>query len=160
MITRRRILAAAAGLAVPATALAAWDKGEAVDLPRLDLLDGSAFDPAVLKGRVVVLEFWASWCPYCAKQNPYIEALHRAHQARGLEVLAVSIDKSRKAAADYMQAKGYTFRAGMVNPAYERIYRLRRGLPQLYVIGRDGRIAMVEPGEMFEEEIRDIARLL
>jgi hypothetical protein len=59
-----------------------------------------------------------------------------------------------------MRTKGYSFRAGMVNPAYERIYRLRRGLPQVYVIGRDSRIARIDMGEMFEEDIRDIATLL
>ena len=48
----------------------------------------------------------------------------------------------------------------MVNPAYERIFRLRRGLPQLYVLDRSGKIARIEMGEMFEEDIRDIAGLL
>jgi len=160
MTTRRQIIAATAASMLARPAAAAWGQGEVVQLPPLTLLDGSTFDPAVLKGKVVVLEFWATWCPFCAKQNPHVEALHRAHQARGLEVLAVSIDKTAKAAADYMRTKGYSFRAGMVNPAYERIYRLRRGLPQVYVIGRDSRIARIDMGEMFEEDIRDIATLL
>ena len=160
MTSRRQFLATASATLLAGPAAAAWDQGEVVHLPPLALLDGSAFDPAVLKGKVVMLEFWATWCPFCAKQNPHMEALHRAHQARGLEILAVSIDKSAKAAADYMRAKGYSFRAGMLNPAYERIYRLRRALPQVYVIGRDSRVARIDLGEMFEEDIRDIARLL
>lgn len=160
MTSRRQVLVAATSALIARPATAAWDQGEAVQLPSLTLLDGRTFDPATLKGKLVVLEFWASWCPFCAKQNPHVEALHRAQQARGLEVLAVSIDKTAKAASDYMRAKGYTFRAGMVNPAYERIYRLRRGLPQVYVIGRDGKVARTELGEMFEDDIRDIAKLL
>jgi thiol-disulfide isomerase/thioredoxin len=160
MTTRRQVLVAATSALMARPAAAAWDQGEAVQLPSLTLLDGRTFDPATLKGKLVMLEFWASWCPFCAKQNPHVEALHRAQQARGLEVLAVSIDKTAKAASDYMRAKGYTFRAGMVNPAYERIYRLRRGLPQVYVIGRDGKVARTELGEMFEDDIRDIAKLL
>jgi thiol-disulfide isomerase/thioredoxin len=163
MQTRRRLIASATALAVlgmPARAHAAWDKGEAVTLPPLTFLDGSVLDPSSLKGKVVVLEFWASWCPYCAKQNPLIEALHREHQARGLEVVAVSIDKTAKAASDYLKARGYTFKAGMATPAYEAIRRLRKGLPQTYVIGRDGRIRQIEMGEMFEEEIRAFAQYL
>lgn len=160
MQTRRQFLALAGVLASPGVALAAWDKGASVELPALTLLDGNALDTGALKGRVVVLEFWASWCPFCARQNPHIEALYRANRARGLEVVAVSIDKSAKAASDYMNSHGYTFKAGMVNPAYERIYRLRRGLPQTYVLDRSGKIARVEMGEMFEEDIRDIAGLL
>ncbi len=160
MMRRRDFLALAAGAALPGTAFGAWNKGEAVILPPLTLLDGRPLDRASLRGKVVVLEFWASWCPFCARQNPHIEALYRAHRSRGLEVLAISIDKTQKAAADYLKSHGYTFPAAMQNPAYERIYRLRRGLPQSYVIGRDGRLVLVEMGEMFEEDIRDIAKLL
>ena len=160
MQARRKFLAFACAIATPGLALAAWDKGASVELPALTLLDGNALDRDALKGRVVVLEFWASWCPFCARQNPHIEALYRANRARGLEVVAVSIDKSAKAATDYMKSHAFTFEVGMVNPAYERIFRLRRGLPQLYVLDRSGKIARIEMGEMFEEDIRDIAGLL
>ena len=160
MVRRRDFLLLAAGAALPVTAFGAWNKGDAVALPPLTLLDGRLLDPLSLRGKVVVLEFWASWCPFCARQNPHIEALYRAHRSTGLEVLAISIDKTQKAAADYLKSHGYTFPAAMQNPAYERIYRLRRGLPQSYVIGRDSRLVLVEMGEMFEEDIRDIAKLL
>ena len=160
MMRRRDFLALAAGTALPGTAFGAWNKGDAVTLPPLTLLDGRLLDQVTLKGKVVVLEFWASWCPFCARQNPHIEVLYRTHRSRGLEVLAISIDKTQKAAADYLKSRGYTFPAAMQNPAYERIYRLRRGLPQTYVIDRDGRLALVGMGEMFEEDIRDIARIL
>ncbi len=159
MLTRRQLLTLPA-LALPGAARAAWDKGESVALPSLTLFDGKPLDLSGLKGKVVVLEFWASWCPFCAKQNPHVEALYKANRSRGLEVVAVSIDKTAQAAQRYLAAHGYTFPAGLVNSAYERIYRLRRGLPQVYVIDRTGRLAMVEMGEMLEDDIRDIANLL
>jgi thiol-disulfide isomerase/thioredoxin len=157
---RRTFITGAAGLFLVRPAFAAWSLGERVALPGLTLLDGSALDLAALKGKVVVLGFWASWCPFCAKQNPLIDRLYRAQRANGLEVVAVSIDKTRKAAADYMKAKGYAFSAGMINPAYESIYRLRKGLPQTYVVGRDGRVLQYEKGEMFEEDVNALTRLL
>lgn len=159
MLTRRQLLALPA-LALAAPALADWGKGEQVVLPPLTLFDGKPLDLAGLRGKVVVLEFWASWCPFCARQNPHVEALYRAQRGRGLEVVAVSIDKTAQAAERYLAAHGYTFPSGLVNPAYERIYRLRRGLPQMYVINRSGRLAMVEMGEMLEDDIREIAGLL
>lgn len=163
MFNRRELIATIA--AVPALLLAptvhaAWSIGETVTLPPLTLLDGNPLDLPALKGKVVVVQFWASWCPFCAKQNPLIEALHRTHRSRGLEVVTISIDKSRDAAADYMRSKGYTFRAGMVTPAWNAIFRLRKGLPQVYVIGRDGRVLQSEMGEMFEEDVKAIARHL
>ena len=120
-------------------------------------MSGGQFDPALVKGKVLVLQFWASWCPFCARQNPHVETLYHAHRSRGLDVLAVSIDKTREAAIAYLQSHGYTFPAAMINPAYQRIFRLRRGLPQTNVIGRDGKLALVEMGEMFEEDIRNVA---
>lgn len=160
MDTARRRLLALPLLALPGAAHADWARGETVALPALTLLDGRPLDTAALAGKLVVVEFWASWCPFCARQNPHVEALYRAQRGRGLEVVAVSIDKTARAAADYMRSHGYTFPAGLATPEWQRIFRLRRGLPQLYVIGRDGRIAMVEMGEMLDDEIRDIARLL
>lgn len=164
--SRRTLLSASAattllgGMLLPGAAFAAWDKGQAVVLPPLTLLNGTALDVGNLRGKVVVLEFWASWCPFCAKQNPLVEALYREHQARGLEVVAVSIDKNRKAAEDYLRTHRYTFKAAMINPAYEAIFRLRKGLPQTYVIGRDGRIVQFDMGEMFEEDVKAIAQHL
>ena len=160
MIHRREFLALAIGGGLPASALPVWDKDETVSLSPLPLLGGGQFDPALVKGKVLVLQFWASWCPFCARQNPHVETLYRAQRSRGLDVLAVSIDKTREAAIAYLQSHGYTFPAAMINPAYQRIFRLRRGLPQTYVIGRDGKLALVEMGEMFEEDIRNIAKLL
>lgn len=54
---------------------------------------------------------------------------------------------------------GDTFPAAMTNPAPERIFRSRRGLPQTGVTGRDGKLAAGEMGEIFEQDIRDIATL-
>lgn len=160
MNRRRSLLAAASAWALVGPARAEWDSGSAVVLPSLMQFDGTPLDVAALRGKVVIIEFWASWCPFCARQNPHIEALYRAHRARGLEVIGVSIDKDPKAAVDYLRKHGYTFKAGLATPEWMRIYRLRRGLPQLYVIGRDGRVARIEQGEMLDDEIRDLANLI
>lgn len=134
--------------------------GEPVALPPLALLDGSAVDWQALKGKVIVLEFWGSWCPFCARQNPTLDKFYRDHRSRGLEVITISLDKTKEAAISYMQKGGYAFKAGMATPAWTDIYKRRKGLPQLFVIDRSGRLAMVEVREMMEEDIRDIAKLL
>lgn len=163
--TRRHLLTLSTAMLVAATLPArakspAWNVGDVVTFPSLKLLDGRSLDVKSLRGKVVVLQFWASWCPFCANQNPHVEALYRAHAAKGLEVVAVTIDKTEKAANDYLRKKGYTFKAGMINPAYEAIYRLRTGLPQTYVIDRSGRVVQIELREMLEDDVQDIAKLL
>jgi thiol-disulfide isomerase/thioredoxin len=137
-----------------------WELGQKVDLPTLELLDGSTVDWKALQGKVIVLEFWGSWCPFCARQNPLLNSFYKEHRARGLEVITISLDKTKQGAIDYMKKGGYAFKAGMTTPEWSAIYRQRKGLPQLFVIDRQGRLAMIEVREVMEDDIRDIARFL
>src|SRR5437773_941091 len=73
--------------------------GSVLPLPAVTLLDGRVWTPAEVQGKTLVVYWWASWCPFCALQSPHIDALWRAQQANGLEVLALSIDKQAAAAA-------------------------------------------------------------
>ncbi len=148
--------------ALPGLALAQsrWELGQRVQLPPLELLDGSQVDWAALTGKVIVLEFWGSWCPFCARQNPLLDAFYKDNRSRGLEVITISLDKTRQGAIDYMKKGGYAFKAGMVTPQWNAIYKQRKGLPQLFVIDRQGKLAMIEVREVMEDDIRDIARFL
>jgi len=134
--------------------------GSMLPLPVVPLLDGSTFDPASAAGRVVVVYWWASWCPFCAVQSPHIEALWQAQRARGLTVLALSIDKDRAAAASYLQKKKYSFPAGMLGPEVAAVLPKPKGLPVTVVRGRDGKVVMAEAGEMFPEDIEGMAKFL
>ncbi len=163
--TRRCLLTLAGsmvlGIARPLWANPAiWTIGKRVDLPPLELLDGTQVDWAALKGRVIVLEFWGSWCPFCARQNPILDKFYQTHRAKGLEVITISLDKTKESAQTYMKKGGYAFKAGMASAAWQDIYKQRKGLPQLFVIDRAGRLVMVEVREMMEDDIWDIAKLL
>ena len=169
---RRRILAAAALLAPLGAARAQGsvtpdDRGGAppatgtpLALPELALLDGNRFLPAQAQGRVLVLYWWASWCPFCALQSPHVEALWRAQRGRGLLVLGLSVDKRSEDASAYLSRRGYTFPSAMVTPAVAAALPKPRGLPVTVVRGRDGRVAMAEAGQLFPEDVEGIARFL
>lgn len=159
---RRATVVAGLSLALPLPlmAQAVWKVGDQVSLPPLELLDGQSVDWAKLSGKVVVLEFWGTWCPFCARQNPILDKFYRDHQAKGLEVVIISLDKTKDAAIAYMRKGGYAFKAGMATPAWQAIYKQRRGLPQLMVIDRSGKLVMIEVREMLEDDIRDIAKFL
>ena len=59
---------------------------------RLTLADGAGFHLADQRGKVVVLNFWATWCPPCVEEMPTLERLWRAHREKGLTLLAISLD--------------------------------------------------------------------
>lgn len=145
------------GAAAPARAL---QVGDEVRLPDIRLHDGSTLRASDLKGKLVVVEFWASWCPFCKNTMPHLQKFYDRHRAQGAEVIMLSTDKTEKEAVDALRERGFSFRAGMATPALNAIFGRLRGLPVTYVIGRDGRLARQETGELFEEDIAEFARFL
>jgi thiol-disulfide isomerase/thioredoxin len=121
------------------------------------LVDGRTLKARELSGRPVVVEFWASWCPFCAKQNPFIEKLHR-EAGDSLRVLTFTTDKTEQAARDYLAKHGYTFPAAMAGVQSEAWFGKRRGLPVVHVVDARGRIVFTEIGEMFEEDVAALMR--
>lgn len=103
---------------------------------------------AAQRGKVVLLNFWATWCPPCRREMPAMEQLHRAYGERGLAVVAVSQDQAPLAAVRAFAAElGLSFpvwhdRDGLAG----RLYGIP-GVPVSYLIGRDGRIAYKVSGE-------------
>lgn len=134
--------------------------GSRLALPDLALLDGSRFRAADVEGQVLVLYWWASWCPFCAQQSPSMEKLWQTQRGRGLRLLALSIDRKADDASQYLQKKGYTFPAGLVTASVAQALPKPRGLPVTVVRGRDGRVLAAEAGQLFPEDVESFARFL
>ena len=122
------------------------------------LVDGRVLKAADLQKRTVVVQMWASWCPFCMKQNPHIQKLHEASRSDSLLVLTFTLDKTPQAAREYMDKRGYTFAAALAGPQVEAWFGKRRTLPEVYVVDPAGRIVFREDGEMFPEDIAALTR--
>lgn len=101
--------------------------------------DGSGLALHDLRGRVVLLTFWATWCAPCRTELPVFEALQREIGAEALAVVAVNARERASEVREYAQALGLTF-ALLLDPrgAIQRRYGVV-GLPTTFLIGRDGR---------------------
>ena len=152
-----RVLAAAFGGASLGPALATAI-GDRVHWRDVTLLDGRTLPASALTGRVVVVEIWASWCPFCKRQNPVLQQVYEAHGGRGLEFLTFSIDREPAKARAYMTDNKYSFPAAMATVQSEKWFGPREGLPELYVVAHDGRIVFKEAKEMFPEDLHALAR--
>ncbi|SCU74435.1 Thiol-disulfide isomerase and thioredoxins [Cupriavidus necator] len=145
-------------LAGAAAGAAALEVGDTVRLPEVRTLDGRTLGAAALAGKPLVVEYWASWCPFCAMQNPRLQKLYERTRGMPLQVLTISIDKDPREAADYMKKRGYTFPATMDSPALQAVFGKRKGLPELYVIDARGRVVQKEVGEMLEDDVAALER--
>lgn len=106
-------------------------------------LEGDTIRLADLHGRVVVLNFWATWCTPCVREMPALQRLHDRLRNRGLSVVAVSIDVgagARDAVRDFVDEFDLTFTILHDAPeSVEDIFGVT-GLPVTFVIDRNGRI--------------------
>ena len=128
----------------------------------LRTLDGETVTLSALRGRAVVLDFWAPWCAPCRAEAPSLVALDAKYRSRGLVVVGAIADDSPRAAVEEFTR---TFRVGYRIGPGSTIARAYGGaglLPQTFFIGRDGRIAFVAVGlesrDALERRIRDILR--
>ncbi len=109
---------------------------------------GTSLSLAELRGKVVLLNFWATWCVPCRKEMPAIEALYQRYKDRGLEVVAISLDKLAAAPVEaFVQEVGVTYRI-VLDPTWAtaRTYGVR-GLPATFLLDRAGNVVMRELGE-------------
>lgn len=99
-----------------------------------------------LRGRVVYLDFWASWCGPCRQSFPWMDALQRRHGRERLVVLAVNVDEDAVAAGEFLRQHpaGFTVVFDPQGRAAER-YALP-GMPASFLIGADGRLRQAHLG--------------
>ena len=159
---------AAAAFAVVATAAAAetqlrpWDGKETPALARQDLT-GKMVDLKDLKGRVVLINFWATWCEPCREEMPSIDRLRRSLEGRPFVVLAVNLAEPPSRIRGYLDKMpvGFTLLLDR-DTAVAKAWKARI-LPATFIVGPDGKIRYSYVGELdwSQEKVRrTIAALL
>jgi len=123
---------------------------------RLPTLSGDAFHLDAHSGEVVVLNFWATWCPPCRREIPDFVQLQRELGPEGLQFVGVALERSAgpdevRAFADKMNIN---YPIGMGDGTIARKYGGVRGLPMTFVIGPDGAIRKRVPGMTTKERLR------
>ena len=164
-------LVVAAGLAIAACATMEGGGGGAsavanqVGAPmpeiKVESLAGKKIDVASYRGRVLLLDVWASWCGPCKQELPMLDAMARRLKAQGIDVLAVSVDQERANVDKFLQGHGHWALTIAHDPAGAIAERLQPDkMPTSYVIDRSGVVRYVNAGFVPDDAAEIEKRLL
>jgi thiol-disulfide isomerase/thioredoxin len=117
-------------------------------------MDGEKFNNDSIKGKVVLLEFWTTWCGFCLDEAPYVDRINRDFADQGVVVLAVNVGESKKTVKKYLEIHPRSSRIVLTDDTnlaamYEAVV-----YPIYVVIGRDGNIAGTQRGAAGERTLR------
>lgn len=123
-------------------------------------LTGQKLDLASYRGKVVLLDFWATWCEPCREEIPHFVELQNQYGPQGLQIIGVSMDDGPDPVRDFYQRFRMNYPVAMGGAKMGELYGGVLGLPIAFLIGRDGRIYAKHIGatdlSVFKREIHEL----
>ncbi len=121
---------------------------------RAKTLDGEQFTNESLKGKVVLLQFWATWCGFCRRDQPAVDAIVHDLESQGLVVLAVNVGESKSKVKRYLQDSPRACKIVLTEDTNLAALFAAHAYPLYVLIDRDGMIAGTQRGAAGEDALR------
>jgi len=123
------------------------------------MLNGAAFTLSSLKGKVILLNFWATWCTYCRKEIPDLIQLTQEYKNNGLEIVGIALEKNPDGIKEFVDEKGINYAIVVGDNELAERYNIR-GIPATFIIDRNGNLVQKYSGmvkkEILETEIKKL----
>jgi peroxiredoxin len=122
----------------------------------LGVLDGDPIALADYEGEVIIMNFWATWCPPCRAEMPGINNFYEAYKDEGLIVLAINEEESEEQVRPFIQLNNFTFPILLDSQGRVAQQYSTRSFPTTFIIDREGVIQHVQTGVISERELEEI----
>lgn len=138
--------------------------GMSIPAFKVKMLNGTLINSADLKGKVVMINFWATWCPPCRREFARLQKdVIDRFAGKDFVLLPISVDDNASTVKEFMQKSGYSFPVGI--DADKAIYKMfaEKYVPRNFIIGKDGKVAFYSTGYTpaeFDELLAKIAGML
>jgi peroxiredoxin len=158
----RVVLAALLITMFPGVSFAGFKEGD--NLPDLALFQLEGKLPEELKGQVILLDFWASWCSPCKISFPWMQGQMEKHAGEGLTIIAVSVDEKRENVQRFLKSFKISFT--VVRDAQQKLVAAADipTMPTSYLIDRSGKIRFIHAGfdrdKTTREYVKEIEQLI
>jgi thiol-disulfide isomerase/thioredoxin len=121
-----------------------------------ETLEGEPFDLSSYEGKVVVVNFWGSWCGPCRAEAPALEETHQENKDAGVEFLGVDLRDTREGARAFVRKFGLTYPSlfdpeGRITHAFSSVNP--QGIPTTLILDREGRVAVQFTGEVRKSQL-------
>ena len=124
-------------------------------------LAGQEIPPATLKGKVVLIDFWATWCPPCRKEIPHFNQLYAEYRQQGLIVIGLALDDKAAEIENFMRQVPIDYPVALAAPELQQQFGGIEVYPTAFLVDREGRIIKKYLGYIYPDEFnQDVKALL
>ena len=111
---------------------------------KVTAVDGSEIDLSKLRGKIVLLEFWATWCGPCLREAPTVSAAYKKFHERGFEIIGISLDENKESLLNFTKARGITWPQYFdENKKVSQRFGIE-GIPTMWLLNKQGMIANLD----------------
>ncbi len=150
-----------APIATPGAAAASLRTPERLPSFTVTDLNGREISSATLKGKVALIDFWATWCPPCRKEIPHFNKLYAEHHNQGLIVIGLALDDKAAEVGTFMRRQPIAYLVALASPELQRQFGGIEVYPTAFLIDREGMVIKKYLGFTYPDEFeRDVQALL